>query len=270
LNRNEKRLLLPSYLGMLGIGMANSLPGTVLPKLTPVLGLSLADGGRLVSVTYIGIMLLMLITHHLTAWFGRKRLILFNPLLQIAGTLLIATAASKIALAAGIVLLGLGFGLQGAVLNGLFAQLFADSPGKIGGLNSMFGLGGLVLAGSLYLLSLFSLPWTWVYTLGIAVNLLTLLLFIGVDLPPEEMPTSGSERRQVLPWSSLVGLVAFFVTYAGAEVTMGGLLGLYLTESGRATPAIAALAVGFYWGTLAVGRLVLAPLVNRLGARRFL
>lgn len=266
--RQSNRLLLPSYLAMLGVGMNNSLPGAIFPQLAPTLGLSTADMGGLVSITFIGIMLLMLVTHRLTAWFGRKRLILLNIVLECLGAGVLALAGSKAMLALGVALLGAGFGLQGAMLNGLFTRLYGDSPAQIGALNSMFGLGGLVLPAGLLLLTRAGLPWTWVFALAMGLNLAAGLLFLPLALPDEEVSVTTASRR--LDWRAAFWILLFFLAYGGAETAMGQLMPTFLTQTGRATAGVAAFAAGLYWGTLALGRLVLGPVVKRMGMRRFL
>jgi fucose permease len=90
------------------------------------------------------------------------------------------------------------------------------------------------------------------------------------DHPAQDHPAAGAAGRSVGRWGVLVLGVLVFVVHTGIESGVG-LWGYVFLTSGRGVPAgIAGVVVSGYWATMFVGRLVLGPVAQRIGAPRVL
>jgi len=92
----------------------------------------------------------------------------------------------------------------------------------------------------------------------------------GVSAPMErETPMTGGTGK-ALRHSAVWLQMAIFFLYTGLEVTFSQWTYTVLTESRHVRPDIAGLAVGVYWGSIGVGRVVSGVIADRVGIDRLL
>lgn len=168
-------------------------------------------------------------------------------------------------------LLGLGFGLSAAPLNGLPPQLFpAHRDSAVVGLHTLLGAGltlGPVIAGGFLMMQ----QWR-----GFPLSLATLVggvMLIGMSAPIPTSPatTAAAVERPVRTHPAahtvfwLYALAA--VVYALAEGTFSNWAVVYLQEDKSLPTAVATLALSTFWGTVAGGRFCASALALRVPAR---
>jgi fucose permease len=170
-------------------------------------------------------------------------------------------------------LLGFGAAILEAALNAHMAKL----PNKgilLNYLHAFYGAGALLspFIGSYVLES--DLSWTWIY---FVITVLTFALLISIrwlftnsDRAEAVTESEGENTAIESPLKyRFVWLFAFFsLFYAGAEISLGNWSYSFLTQYRNEGTVLAGWLMSGYWLGLTMGRVLLAPLINRLGSQR--
>jgi fucose permease len=274
------RLSCLAYLGA-------ALPAASLGLLWPSIRLSFHQ-----PVGTLGLVLVFGITAEVASSAASGRLLarLGPGLVVAAGTLLVALALGAEAAApslwlftAGAVVFGLGFGALDAALNAHAARRFG--PRQVNWMHASYGLGACL--GPLLVTALLAggLSWRWVYG-AMAIQQAGLALLLAATRRawaprpgctpgktgrngPRPAPADPAQTPVPSRAVTLAGL-AFAAAEAGIESGASVWGYLFLTAGrGLGRPA-AGLAVAGYWATMFLGRAVLGPVAERLGAGRVL
>jgi fucose permease len=170
----------------------------------------------------------------------------------------------------GTALLGLGFGLGGAPLNGYPPRLFPQhGPAAVVASHTLVGVG--LMVGPLLADGFGRAGW-WVgfplVLLGLSAVLA--LTAAAVRLPRDAGGDSGNQAAPSPPLSSSVFwiFVAIAVLYAFAESTFSNWAVIYLREAKALPAGVAALALSVFWGAMVAGRLLVTVLVVRVAPLR--
>jgi fucose permease len=204
------------------------------------------------------------------------------------GTIFVAAALGEETLArslwlfaAGTVLFGLGFGALDSALNAHAANHFGARD--INWMHASYGLGATVgpLATTAVLGA--GLSWRWVYG-TMAVALAVLACFFAVSRqswatsPTPVVPSPTGREKQLggrprssksrkPPTAAVFSALIFTAVESGVE-SGAGIWGYVFLTSGRGLSHEAAgLAVAAYWAMMLVGRAVLGPVAERIGAK---
>jgi len=251
-----------------------ALPGSTLGLLWPSMRLSFGA-----PVGALGILLVPGIAASVLASALTGRLRPRTGWLVAAGTLLTALALAAETLAPwlwvmtlGTVLFGLGFGALDAALNAHAARRFGARD--ITWMHASYGLGATI--GPVLVTALLSAGHSWRQAYGLMALLQVILAGLLVlarrgwrdGAPPPDPALADPASRAAL--AATAGALTFAAVETGVESAAGILGYLYLT-AGRGLPGAAAgAAVAAYWAMMCVGRVVLGPVAERLGARRVL
>ena len=252
-----------------------ALPGSTLGLLWPSIRLSLGQ-----PVGALGILLVPGIAASVVSSAVTGRLRLSAGPLVAASTLLIALALAAEALApsmwvmiAGTVLFGVGFGALDTALNAHAARHFGTRD--INWMHASYGLGATL--GPLLVTALLSAGRSWRQTYGVMALVLAALGGVLVLARrgwrvPAPAPGPGPARPSATTASpgAALGSLSFTAVETGIE-SAAGIWGFLFLTAGRALPpAAAGIAVAAYWAMMCVGRVVLGPVAERLGAARVL
>ena len=252
-----------------------ALPGSTLGLLWPSVRLSLGQ-----PVGALGILLVPGIAASVVSSAVTGRLRLSAGPLVAASTLLIALALAAEALApsmwvmiAGTVLFGVGFGALDTALNAHAARHFGARD--INWMHASYGLGATL--GPLLVTALLSAGRSWRQTYGVMA--LALAALGGVHVlarrgwrVPAPAPGPGPARPSATTASpgAALGSLSFTAVETGIESAAGIWGFLFLTAGLALPPAAAGIAVAAYWAMMFLGRVVLGPVAERLGADRVL
>lgn len=250
------------------LGMADSGLGVAWPSMREFLGRGLSDLGLLLAALSIGYL-------SAGALFGRlERRLGLAPLLVSGAALL---AVSAIGLAAGgqwavvfaaSAVMGLGAGLVDVGMNAHAALEF--DRGSINNLHAAYGVGATL--GPVLLSASLAAGFAW---RGGYAALAGLQLVVAAaiwsgrsrwatrDRVAEDRRTSGTR-----PGWRVIGMLAVFLVYTGAEVATGQWSFSLLRLERGMSAGTAGLLVAFYWGGLTVGRLVFGWVGERMAASR--
>jgi fucose permease len=252
-----------------------ALPGSTLGLLWPSIRLSLGQ-----PVGALGILLVPGIAASVVSSAVTGRLRLSAGPLVAASTLLIALALAAEALApsmwvmiAGTVLFGVGFGALDTALNAHAARHFGARD--INWMHASYGLGATL--GPLLVTALLSAGRSWRQTYGVMALVLAALGGVLVlarrgwrDPAPAPGPGPARPSATTVSPGAALGSLSFTAVETGIE-SAAGIWGFLFLTAGRALPpAAAGIAVAAYWAMMFLGRVVLGPVAERLGADRVL
>ena len=250
-----------------------ALPGSTLGLLWPSIRLSLGQ-----PVGALGILLIPGIAASVVSSAITGRLRLSAGPLVAASTLLIALALAAEALApsmwvmiVGTVLFGVGFGALDTALNAHAARHFGARD--INWMHASYGLGATL--GPLLVTALLSAGRSWRQTYGVMALLLAVLGGVLVLARrgwrvPAPAPLPAARPAHTAPPGAALGALSFIAVETGIESGAGIWGYLFLTSGRGLPPAAAGVAVAAYWAMMCVGRVVLGPVAERLGAARVL
>jgi len=277
----------PLFLACLAY-LSIALPGSTLGLLWPSMRLSFHE-----PVGALGVLLVFGITDSVISSAATGRLlsrVRVGPVLAL-GTMLSALALAVEAVApslwvftGGVMLFGLGFGAIDSALNVHAARHFGARDINL--MHASYGLGATI--GPLLVTALLSdrLGWRLAYgTAAVTQAVLACVLTAtrrswGANPPAVAAPRprageraagpAGSAKHRTPHAAAVLPALAFVAVETGIE-SGAGIWGYIFLTAGRGLPHEAAgVAVSAYWATMFVGRVVLGPVAERVGASRLL
>lgn len=272
------RLIWMGCLSYIVTGVTLVIMGAVLPELLLNYGLNYTDGGILVFVQFVGMLIGVLSMPAISRRFSRKRGVMIGLLMISAELLLfflppwpvVILIAGFAGAGAGLVESGIGTIILVAVKE---KQAIAMSK-----LEVTFGLGALMIP---FVASFLIARGIWTYSfllLGISALLTSIawqrISFGHVDAMLTRTVVKGSEaKRESYSGKSIPFLVIcafFFMLYGGSEVSVVHFFpSLFIERWGVAT-SDATLTVTVYWTAMVIGRALCGVLAEKITYYRFL
>ncbi len=235
--------------------------------------------GILLAVATAGYLVSSFASGSLVARIGVGRLLVWSSALTVASALEYALAPAWPVAVAGAALAGLGAGAIDAGTNAYAATRF--SARTINWLHASYGFGAML--GPLMMTSVLAhgLSWRWGYGLiGAALAGMTMCFWLSADRwECKSRAAECSGANAGLPDASLLGTLrhplvwmhmALFLVYTGLEVTVGQWTYSLLTEARGVETSMAGGWISAYWGSLALGRVVVGALTRRFTATTLL
>jgi MFS family permease len=236
-----------------------AVPGTTLGVLWPSARLDLHEpvgalGVVLVAGTAASV-ISSVVTGHCVTRLPVSLFVAVGTMLTAAASAVEALAGSLWVFTGGSVLFGIGFGAVDSALNAHAAHHFG--PRNITWIHASYGLGAIV--GPLLATGLAWRNAFWLFAAGLVV--------VGCVLAAA-WPRQAIPRRSDEPASPLIiGSLVVAAVEAGIEAGAGVWGYLFLTSGRGLAPEEAGLAVSAYWAMMFVGRAMLGPVAERIGAR---
>ncbi len=254
----SKRATAGGFLSFFLLGAVQALYGPLIPVLRSEFGLSAADAGLILGAQFVGSVLGVLASGVIEGRVGPRRRAGVAAALFALGCGGVAFAPSWPFAVATALLIGLGYGGLNVTFLSLFSRGFgARSPTVLNLLAVCYGVGAVIgpLVVGQTLESGFRLP----FLLSALVAVLALPLVLAAPGPPSPVAprdpaTPGGPRT----WKVLAAFGAVYFLYGGVEVVAGGWQATHLGANGVAEVTAANLTA-VYWGTLTIGRLLVAP-----------
>lgn len=272
-------LLALAVLAFVSLGLPDGVLGVAWPSVMRTFGLPLSGLGILLAAATGGYLASSFASGALVARGGVGRLLVWSSAATVASTLGYALAPAWPVMIVGAALMGLGAGAIDAGINAYAARNF--SARMVTWLHACYGVGAML--GPLVMTAVMAqgLSWRWGYgLLGAALAGMTLSFRLSTDR--WECRGQGAEgplRDAGAPDESLLGALrrlmvwmsmALFFVYTGLEVTAGQWTYSLLTEARGVEMVTAGAWVSAYWGSLAVGRVVVGSLTGRFTATTLL
>lgn len=273
-NKQTNRLTFAAFVVlMVGLGSSDSLRGIFSTIFQQHFALSTTQLGLIVTVSYIGNLVFLLVGGNLSARFAKKRVLQVLMLIWMAALALFALTDSYPVLLVAMALVMGSSTLLNTTMNLITPLLFTAAPGFF--VNFLFFTQGIGTSGSQFFLGSAAdgFPF-WQYTnLGLLVlgaAAFGMLLFCQVPEEPAVAPGAlpQAEGRLTDRLGVVVPFVLVFGFYFIAEHGVMNWLVAYGTTGLEMTQAAASRYLSVFYGGVMLGRLVLSPLVDKLGVIR--
>lgn len=273
-NKQTNRLTFAAFVVlMVGLGSSDSLRGIFSTIFQQHFALSTTQLGLIVTVSYIGNLVFLLVGGNLSARFAKKRVLQVLMLIWMAALALFALTDSYPVLLVAMALVMGSSTLLNTTMNLITPLLFTAAPGFF--VNFLFFTQGIGTSGSQFFLGSAAdgFPF-WQYTnLGLLVlgaAAFGMLLFCQVPEEPAVAPGAlpQPEGRLTDRLGVVVPFVLVFGFYFIAEHGVMNWLVAYGTTGLEMTQAAASRYLSVFYGGVMLGRLVLSPLVDKLGVIR--
>lgn len=273
-NKQTNRLTFAAFVVlMVGLGSSDSLRGIFSTIFQQHFALSTTQLGLIVTVSYIGNLVFLLVGGNLSARFAKKRVLQVLMLIWMTALALFALTDSYPVLLVAMALVMGSSTLLNTTMNLITPLLFTAAPGFF--VNFLFFTQGIGTSGSQFFLGSAAdgFPF-WQYTnLGLLVlgaAAFGMLLFCQV--PEEPAVASGALPQAEGRLTDRLGVVVPFVLVFGFYfITEHGVMNwlvAYGTTGLEMTQAAASRYLSVFYGGVMLGRLVLSPLVDKLGVIR--
>lgn len=259
---------------MLGLGSSDSLRGIF----SPVFQEHYSVGGRglsmMVVISYVGNLLFLSVGGKMMDTFDRKKVAMGMLGIWMAAVLLnVLTDSYPMILLSMFLALGASTMLNTTV-NLLTPMVCAGYAGMM--VNIFFFIQGIGTSGSQFLLGRFAFSydgWKMINGVLFAVGLVSLVLFAMVNLKPEKIKpkTIQKKKPQDMPGASIFWLLVLMMGFyfIGEHGIMNWML-TYCMNALQMPSHTASAYLSIFWGGMTVGRLVFAPVVQKLGVRKSL
>lgn len=273
-NKQTNRLTFAAFVVlMVGLGSSDSLRGIFSTIFQQHFALSATQLGLIVTVSYIGNLVFLLVGGNLSARFAKKRVLQVLMLIWMAALALFALTDSYPVLLVAMALVMGSSTLLNTTMNLITPLLFTAAPGFF--VNFLFFTQGIGTSGSQFFLGSMAdgFPF-WQYTnlglLVLGVAAFGMLLFCQVPEEPAVAPGAlpRAEGRLTDRLGVVVPFVLVFGFYFIAEHGVMNWLVAYGTTGLEMTQAAASRYLSVFYGGVMLGRLVLSPLVDKLGVIR--
>lgn len=257
---------------MVGLGSNDSLRGIFSTIFQEHFSLTTTQLGLIVTASYIGNLVFLLVGGNLSTRFSKKRVLQVLILIWMAALALFAFTSNYTVLLIGMALALGSSTLLNTTMNLITPLLFATAPGFF--VNFLFFTQEIGTSGSQYILGSHADGFAfWQHTnlvlLILGAVAFVLLLFCYV---PEEAAASADAPAQKggYDWRIIVPYVLVFGFYFIAEHGVMNWMVAYGVDGLGLPQASAAKYLSVFFGGMMIGRLCLSPLVDKLGALKSL
>jgi fucose permease len=266
--------ILIALISFVSIGLPDAVLGVAWPSMRETFGRSREELGAILFSSGTGYIASGLISGRAIELLGVGRVLILSTALVTIGLLGYALAPAFGTVLALAVLIGLGSGAVDSGLNFYAAENFSNRIMNL--LHAFFGLGAMV--GPIVMASVLAtgISWRWGYVVVGAATLMMTSLFVSTRAiwtaghhedaeaaKPRSAPVSVV-MRQPLVWLQ----IAVFLFTTGVEFAAGQWAYTVLVERLGLGTGAAGVWVGLYWGSMAIGRLLLGGLSRTIGDRR--
>lgn len=257
---------------MVGLGSNDSLRGIFSTIFQEHFSLTTTQLGLIVTASYIGNLVFLLVGGNLSTRFSKKRVLQVLILVWMAALALFAFTSNYTVLLIGMALALGSSTLLNTTMNLITPLLFATAPGFF--VNFLFFTQEIGTSGSQYILGSHADGFAfWQHTnlvlLILGAVAFVLLLFCNV---PEEAaaPADAPAQKGGYDWRIIVPYVLVFGFYFIAEHGVMNWMVAYGVDGLGLPQASAAKYLSVFFGGMMIGRLCLSPLVDKLGALKSL
>ena len=257
---------------MVGLGSNDSLRGIFSTIFQEHFSLTTTQLGLIVTASYIGNLVFLLVGGNLSTRFSKKRVLQVLILIWMAALALFAFTSNYTVLLIGMALALGSSTLLNTTMNLITPLLFATAPGFF--VNFLFFTQEIGTSGSQYILGSHADGFAfWQHTnlvlLILGAVAFALLLFCNV---PEEAaaPADAPAQKGGYDWRIIVPYVLVFGFYFIAEHGVMNWMVAYGVDGLGLPQASAAKYLSVFFGGMMIGRLCLSPLVDKLGALKSL
>lgn len=268
-------LMLVTFLAFISIGFPDAVLGVAWPSMRATFDRQLSEVGFILFASGSGYFLSGILAGKALERFGVGRLLALSTALVAIGLFGYASTPTFWLLLVAGVLIGLGSGAVDAGLNFYAAEHFSVTV--MNWLHAFFGIGAML--GPFIMAAVFAAGGGWrigYLIVASAIAAMAIVFMLTTDRwsdgahKTETNPEPGVPVRQVLRMPLVWVQIALFHVMCGIEASAGLWTATMMIGRFDASGREAGLWAGLFWGSMAVGRLVLAPLSGDLNPARLI
>ncbi len=267
--KDNKPLFLISALLMFILGASDALRGIFAPLFTGVFGFSVAQLGIIVSASYLGNLVCLLFGGIILDKIGRKKaMVLFILILAFSEILLIFGYRFPIIVFGFFLSLGVST-LLNTTIN-LISDTFSASKSLMY-LNILFFLQMIATSGSQLILTRYSSSQAvWNATLiTLAVLLIPIAIALsGINMGKDTRKSGNTQEKGKIDLKPIAFITISLGFYLIAEHGITNYILVYSTEHLKISASAAGLGLSLYSAGIMLGRLLLSPILDRIGAEK--
>ena len=257
---------------MVGLGSNDSLRGIFSTIFQEHFSLTTTQLGLIVTASYIGNLVFLLVGGNLSTRFSKKRVLQVLILIWMAALALFAFTSNYTVLLIGMALALGSSTLLNTTMNLITPLLFATAPGFF--VNFLFFTQEIGTSGSQYILGSHADGFAfWQHTnlVLLILGAVAFVLLIFCNVPEEAAaPADAPTQKGGYDWRIIVPYVLVFGFYFIAEHGVMNWMVAYGVDGLGLPQASAAKYLSVFFGGMMIGRLCLSPLVDKLGALKSL
>ena len=240
--------------------------GPVIAQWMQDFGVGSATVGTVFSTTALGSIAATLAYAPVVRRWGLRRVLAAGSAVFALGLALASLAGAPWMLLAAFGVAGAGFAVLDSGVNHLYVRLFPGVRAAALNLVHLFFAAGAAASPLAMAAALPRLGWRPLYG-AMAASALATAVALYLSCPSDE---GGDAVPGAAPWSirvlrAVAKPALAMALYVGVEVTVSGWAFSFLAGEAGASPVLAGASVSIFWAGLAVGRLLLGPLVERVG-----
>jgi fucose permease len=266
----RRRVAFVLYVTVFIEGLMLAVPGPTLDALSDNAGSTIGEIGVIFTANGLGFVLGALIAGRLYEKFDGNRLLTASLLVMAGAAVFVPNAGSLGILLVLFVVTGAAIGMIDVGANTLLVWEFGEKvPPFMNALHLAWGVGAFAAPLIVALLSELDADVSSAYPL-FAVAMVPVAIWLTTT-PVTEIPAAAGSGKSPEVWrrhSTLIILISFlFFLHVGAELSFGGWVFSYASESGLGAETTARVLNAVFWGGLVVGRVIAIPVSLRLSAR---
>ncbi len=264
------------YIGFITIGIIANIIGPLLPAIRTDININYSQGGLLLSVQFIGMLITSLIGGYFMDRVGKRPLMLGGSAMLITGLIGSMTAESFMFLYVLNLITGFGYGIYEVGINALCADSSEENKGSdMNFVHFFYGVGAI--AAPLLAFACTEYLGSWRYCFGFALTTPIIVSILLIRNRIEEHKNIHEKVKKTdsntsNPYKSLflwtAGLTAFF--YVGVEVSTGGWITVYWNTLLPDSAVPASLTATVFWLCLTIGRLFSGKIADRIGLSTYM
>ena len=287
---SNRKLILAGQIAFLPTGILTTLLGPMLPILIAHWALNDTQAGNLFLVQFLASLVGVQFSGVLLARWGFRPAFLLGLLLMACGVATLYMGSLGLGLAS-VATYGLGLGLMIPTDNLLIAEIGAGSGPSSGDtssassrarsrasavslLNFFWGAGAVLCSLMVAWTSLHNLLPLFLGSVALVLILLAFAMrnmrFPAAATAAESSASSSASWRELAKSPVIWLFAAVFFLYPGAETSVGGWIGSYVSRLGSRGAAMASIMPAFFWSALTVGRAFGIVFLHHFSERRVL
>jgi len=268
-------LLAVIYIAFIGLGLPDSIFGTVWPAIYKEWNLPISLGSFIITIVYCGTMVSSLMSAKVIKRFGTGNVTAFSTALTTVSILAFSYSKNFLMLCLCAIPLGLGAGSIDTALNNYVSINYKAH--HINFLHSFYGVG--VVASPYIFSSVLKKEGGWrkgYLIVCIILAVITIILFTTLFLWKKKESKLTEEDIEDLPIKKIVkikGVLTLLVLFVGScaiEVSSGSYGSTYLVETKNIADETAASIIIFYYLGIALGRFISGLIAHKLGSKKII
>ncbi len=230
----------------------------------------MTEAGFLLTVNFIGLAVFVLFGGIAADKWGKKKILAISMGALVAGLLLLAIAPSFFIACVAVFFIGGLSGVVETIANAIVADINMGKTGFYVNLGQVFlGLGALVghFIIGVYLSA--GISWGMTYVILAVIFFAVTVIFAVNKMPvsPYSNEISFSFLKSLLKDKRFLLICLSMLLYTGSEVGAWGWMSTYTQNEFNFSPAKSSLAVGIFWASIIVGRLICTMFSLRYSSR---